>query len=361
MQCQLLSDRGGGLASAVLPLAQRVARSAEISILSPEPPCDEWSGPPVTRLSSIGPMIFGARAALLRLDTEIVHTHGLWSPLSAAALAWRRRSGRPTVVSPHGMLDAWALRKSAAKKRLALALYERSHLASAAFVHALNDAEAEAVRALGIRTPIAIMPNGVDSDPPRPVAPAFMDRPTLLFLGRLTPKKGVSELIAAFGLAAPRLPGWRLALAGWQDEAADYRAEAAASGADIVFPGPLFGDDKAAAYANASAFVLPSHSEGLPITVLEAWAAKCPVLMTRACNLPEGFINGAAAQIDTEPATMAEVLVRRLSDEGWRRATGVAGERLVRRAFGWDGIADTFVSLYEYALHGGVRPKVLHD
>ena len=306
-------------------------------------------------------MTFGTRATLRRLDTDIVHTHGLWTPLSAAALAWRRRTGRPTVVSPHGMLDAWALKKSAPKKRLALALYERAHLESASFVHVLNAAEAEALRSLGIRTPVAIVPNGVDPDPPRPAAPSFMDRPTLLFLGRLTPKKGVFELIAAFGQAASQLPGWRLALAGWQDQAADYRAEAAATGADIVFPGPLYGADKDAAYANAAAFVLPSYSEGLPITVLEAWAAGCPVLMTRACNLPEGFAEGAAAEISTEPAAMAEVLVRRLSDEGWREAAGAAGERLVRRDFGWDDIADTFIDLYAYALHGGTKPAALHD
>jgi poly(glycerol-phosphate) alpha-glucosyltransferase len=188
-----------------------------------------------------------------------------------------------------------------------------------------------------------------------------MDRPTLLFLGRITPKKGLSELIAAFARAAPRLPGWRLVIAGWNDNAGDVRAEAVATGADIVFPGPLFGEAKAAAYAGAAAFVLPSHSEGLPMTVLEAWAAGTPVLMTAACNLPEGFAAGAAAEIPLDPAGMADVFTKHLADAGWRAAAGAAGKQLVRRQFSWDGVAESFLALYEHALDRGPRPTVLHD
>ena len=63
------------------------------------------------------------------------------------------------------------------------------------------------------------------------------------------------------------------------------------------FPGPQFGTAKAAAYRRADAFVLPSLSEGLPMAILEAWAHEKPVLMTDACNLPEGFAARAAIRL----------------------------------------------------------------
>lgn len=360
LQCELLSRRGGGLPAAVLPVAERIATRATVTLLTPDLP-DISISASVVRLKAAGPLIVGAQRALVRIDPDIVHTHGLWTPLSAAAVGFRRRTGRPTIVSAHGMLDPWALRNSGAKKRLALAFFEHKHLAGATFLHALNTAEAEAIRATGLRTPVAIVPNGVDPDPPRPPAPDYMDRPTLLFLGRITPKKGVSQLIAAFTKAAGCLPRWRLAIAGWEDGAGSVREEAAASGADIVFPGPLYDDAKAAAYAHAAAFILPSRSEGLPMSVLEAWAAGTPVLMTAACNLPEGFAAGAAAEIPFDAAGMSDVLASRLSDAGWRCMASKAGPALVRRAFSWEGIADTFLALYEHALGRGPRPTVLHD
>ena len=358
LQCALLSRAGGGLPAAVLPVADRLARTDGVTLLTTAAP-EEPPRAPVRTLRARGPLVMGAGAALAAADPDMVHTHGLWTGLSAAALAWHRRSGRPHAVSPHGMLDPWALAKSRLRKRVVLTLFERAHLNDAAFIHALNAAEARAIRAAGLTAPIAIVPNGTDPAPPPPDRPAFMDRPTLLFLGRITPKKGVAELIAAFAAAA--LPGWRLALAGWEDDAGDIRARAAATGADIVFPGPLFGADKAAAYAHAAAFVLPSHSEGLPMTVLEAWAAGCPVLMTEACNLPEGFTAGAAARIGTDPGQLAQSLIRHLNDAAWRDRAGTAGRALVAERFDWDPIAATFRALYAHALGQGPRPDVFHD
>jgi poly(glycerol-phosphate) alpha-glucosyltransferase len=64
--------------------------------------------------------------------------------------------------------------------------------------------------------------------------------------------------------------------------------------------GPQFGADKEAPFAAAAAFVLSSFSEGLPMVVLEAWSYGLPVLMTRHCNLPEGFRNDAAIEISTD-------------------------------------------------------------
>ncbi|MFX8012207.1 glycosyltransferase, partial [Acinetobacter baumannii] len=66
---------------------------------------------------------------------------------------------------------------------------------------------------------------------------------------------------------------------------------------NVVFTGAQYGEDKRRTFAAATFFVLPSMSEGLPMSVLEAWAAGKPVLMTPECNLPAGFDSGAALEI----------------------------------------------------------------
>lgn len=356
IQCQWLSRRGGGLPAAILPVADRLKDVAVVVTADPPETSHPVALVTVKRRASVGASVGVLRDTAVRL----VHTHGLWSPLSLSAVIWRRLSGGSTIVSPHGMLDPWALSKSRLKKAFALRLVERAHMNNSVIVHALNTAEADTIRAAGITAPIAIVPNGVDPAPSVLPAPhPWMDRPTLLFLGRLHQKKGIAELIDAFALAASNLPGWQLAIAGWDDGQNDFRVRAAKSGAPILFPGPLFGDEKAAAYAHAAAFVLPSHSEGLPMTVLEAWAHGRPVFMTQACNLPEGFAAGAAAQIETNPRLMADALVAGLRNHAFLAAAGQAGQRLVAKQFTWDSVAEQFRALYAYALGESNEPGVI--
>src|SRR5262249_33235072 len=140
---------------------------------------------------------------------------------SADVVAWSRGT-KPYVISPHGMLDPWAIANSAFKKRIARFLYEDRHLREAACIHALCTAEAAAIRAFGLRNPICIIPNGVEmpQGAPKP-APVWLGTEAgarvLLYLGRLHPKKNVHGLLRAFAhLKAGRgLGDWRLVVAGW--------------------------------------------------------------------------------------------------------------------------------------------------
>lgn len=351
VQCSLLSRAGGGLPSAILPVAERLARPCVL--VTHEVP-EELQLAEVVRFP-VGVESLRIGRYLQVRNVELVHTHGLWSWLSLAAVDWRRRTKGPVIVSPHGMLDSWALSQGSVKKKVALSLFERRHLNGAACVHALNQAEYDAIRAAGITAPIAIIPNGVDVAPTLDlVPPSWMNRPTLLFLGRLHAKKGIAELIGAWTEAHKVLSGWQLALAGWDDGPNDFREQAARSGAPIVFPGALYGEEKDAAFAHCAAFVLPSHSEGLPMTVLEAWANGKPVMMTDACNLSEGFTAGAAARITTDPQAMARVLVAKLRDQSFLERAGVAGLQLVDSQFSWDAITSRFEALYDHVL--GIAP-----
>jgi glycosyltransferase involved in cell wall biosynthesis len=332
---------------------------------------DQWRPLEPQVFRAVGPRRLGyapdLAAALARGNHDVVHLHGLWQLLSAQATAWRRATGRPVMLSPRGMLDDWALKNAGLKKKVAAHLFERANLEGAACLHALNESEAAAMRAFGLTNPIAVIPNGADL-PARLMraAPGWMSadrRRTLLFLGRIHPKKGIRELLLAWARLKLRAPAvaasWRLALAGWDDgghmaELQRLATELDLQG-DVIFPGPLFGDAKAGALANAGAFVLPSFSEGLPMAVLEAWAYGRPVLMTEACNLPEGFTAEAAVRISTEPEALARELEMALNGPDLM-GMGARGRALVRERFTWGAIAQAHAEVYGWMRDGGPAP-----
>lgn len=306
--------------------------------------------------------------ALAEVHSDVLHLQGLWLYPSIAALRWRARTGGPVMISPHGMLDPWAMRNSAWKKHLALGLFERRNLSGAACLHALAESERAAIRALGLRAPVAVIPNGVDL----PTANFKLSRPTflegedrriLLFLGRIHPKKGLAETLHAWAQVLRDAPtvarDWVLVIAGWDDggHAEKLRRLAYELGVEtsVHFPGPIFGDQKARLFDAAGAFILASHSEGLPMAVLEAWANGCPVFMTQACNLPEGFAAGAAIEIPTNPVAMASILAHHLANPEFP-SVGAAGRNLVAERFSWDRVGQKLAAVYAWLAGRAPRP-----
>ena len=385
-----VSRHAGGLFNSVRRLLQTQALlpGATVEVLSV---ADEWTAADLAAWLPLAPQTFPARgpaslryapelgARLAALDPDLVRVDGLWDYPSAVAGSWSRRMRRPGMVAPRGMLDEWALRQWRVKKRVLGWLYEHAHLRGAACVHALCVPELRACRAFGLRNPVAVVPNGIDLPAPGSCAPLGLPqaegRKVLLYLGRLHPKKGLPNLLAAW--AALRLPQpspWVLAIAGWDQgghEAALQRqatelgipwavggAEAgAAAPCSLVFLGPRFEADKDATYARADAFVLPSFSEGLPMVVLEAWAHAKPVLMTPECNLPEGFAAAAALRVETTVDSLERGLRQLLEMSPADRAQmGARGRELVAERFTWPQVARQMHEVQGWLLGGGPRP-----
>lgn len=328
-----------------------------------------WHGANVCICPRIGPRSFGfaprLHPALDEAQLDVLHTHGLWMYPSVAAVRWRTRWRRPLVVSPHGMLDPWAVHNAGWKKRMASHLFERHHLGGAACLHALNEAEYRAIRSFGLRNPVAIIPNGIEL-PGEMRKPVTSDRDrVLLFLGRLHPKKGLANLLRAWARAQNSASRdgyrWRLVIAGWDQAGHESElrrlSDELALGATVSFSGPQFGERKVAAFTHADAFVLPSLSEGLPIAVLEAWSYALPVLMTPECNLQEGFASGAAISLgrDVESIEAQLLALQSLSDQ-LRRDMGLRGRRLVEAHFNWPEIAESMSRVYRWLTAGGERP-----
>lgn len=313
-------------------------------------------------------------AAVLASAPELVHLHGLWrSPTRIAPKL--RRAGLPVLIAPHGMLDPGALAISRRKKTLVWHLWERRALQSARCLQALCPAEAQAIRALLPAAPIAVIPNGVQL--PTALAPAEgsalppplwaevipAGAPVLLFFGRFHAKKGLEPLLQAWQAVASAAvrSGWWLALVGFGDHGALQRRVVAAQARgelpQLFVGGPAFTDHKAAVLHGASAFVLPSFSEGLPMAALEAMAHQLPCLLSAACNLPEAYSAAAALAAEPEPTALAATLQRLFAlSPGERAALGAAGRALVAERYSWPRVAAQTRQLYQWILAGGAPP-----
>ncbi|MGO8676427.1 MAG: glycosyltransferase [Limisphaerales bacterium] len=314
-------------------------------------------------------------AALIGCQPDVIHCHGLWGYHVRACSISAAQTRRPYVVSPQGMLTDWELRHSFWKKKLALWTYQGMHLRRAACLHAVSESEYLHFRKMGLRNPVCQIPNGVDlpaaDGDQGKLAPPWSGKvdsgkKVLLFLGRINRKKGVGFLIDAWGAAvrrkAPGTRDWTLVVAGWsqfghQDEF-EEQVNAAGLTRSILFSGPFFGQAKLGALRNADAFVLPSQDEGLPSAVLEAWMHRRPVLMTRQCNLPEGFEAGGAIAAEPSAESLCTALesLLAMSDEQ-RQEMGAKGYRLAKEKFSSRVVAEKMKAVYEWLLGGGPPPS----
>ncbi|MGO4726633.1 glycosyltransferase [Inquilinus sp. 2KB_23] len=375
-----LSD--GGPPTALRLLCEATRRSQAISLgvfaLERDAGSDRqgWGDVPIHLSPVRGPRSFGysrsLQAALRESDADLLHVHGLWMYTSIVAKQWAARTRKPYLVSPHGMLDPWALANRGWKKRIAMRMYEDTHLRGASCLHALCESEAQSIRALGLTAPICRVPNGaVLPDQAllrsewRTRLPA--DARILLYLGRLTPKKGPAPLIRAWATLDPAARSespWHLVFVGPGSEAYCAELQALASalgvGESVHFIGPLYGEDKVTTLASADAFILPSFSEGMPNAALEAWAHGLPSLLTPQCNLPEGFEHGAALSIDPNEPAIADGLRRLMGmTDDERKAMGARGRALVASRFSWPVVASQFEDVYRWLLGLQAQPEIV--
>jgi poly(glycerol-phosphate) alpha-glucosyltransferase len=378
-----ISHQSGGLFTSVRPLAQalRAEPGLELQVLGL---ADEATVADLPGWAPVRPVVYpgwhrwllrysrGLSRAVDDLDVDLVHTHNIWLYPAIATARWGRRTRKPYMVTARGMLTPASLRISRWKKVLAGPLYANAYLRGAACLHALSTTEAQAFRSLGLVNPICVIPNGVELPQPDDggrapwASEGRPGRKHLLYLGRLARVKNLPALLRAWQAlqegAASQAREWRLVLAGYGQRGHDrqLREQVRKTGLEdsVLFCGPLWGADKAAAYRSAHGFVLPSFGEGLPVAVLEAWAYGLPVVMTEESGLPEGFAAGAALKIGLAAPDIARGLEQLMSmSEAERKEMGARGRALAQARFNWPLIARQMIEVYSWLAGGGPKPE----
>jgi glycosyltransferase involved in cell wall biosynthesis len=298
-----------------------------------------------------------------------VHIHGIWQEHCLVAASLARSFEKPYIISAHGMLDRWALSNKNVKKVVYSWLFENRNLRGAACLHALTRTEADDYTRAGLRRPMVVIPNGIEV--PAQIHrerfiqafPHLRGKRLILFLGRIHYKKGLDILCRAWQKVSARWPYGHLVLAGPDFENTRTQAERLiadlGSGASVTFTGMLAGDLKWSALAAADVFVLPSYSEGLSVSVLEAMGTGKPVIVSAQCNVPEVQTEGCGWEIQPVESELEAAIEEFRNIAAPRLADmGANGRRVVHERYSWRTIGQRMAEVYAWA-GGGRQPDFL--
>lgn len=295
-------------------------------------------------------------------EYDIIHTHTLFAPLISFTHNLCRFHKIPYIITPHGMLDPWALAYKAWKKQLYYTRFERPALKNASIIQVLTTAEAEQVNKLGFDQ-TAIIPNGID---PKDFAtlpnsemfyqqyPHLRGKKLILFLGRIDPKKGLNLLAPAFAKIHTTFPNTHLIIAGpdsigFTPTVQSYFAKAKCLDA-VTFTGMLTGPIKYAVLAVADLYVAPSYSEGFSISVLEGMASGLPCIITTGCNFPESASVQAAHIVNADAVAIADALIHCLQHPEEAKAMGARARQFIFEHYTWNQIASNLMQVYQTIL-----------
>ena len=309
------------------------------------------------------------RFSKLLQSADGLHIHGIWDEHCCASGSLARSSGKPYIVSVHGMLERWAVEHKWLKKRLYSLLIERPNLRDAACLHALTRAELEDYRRYGLKNPVAIIPNGVDVPPVAnpeiflQANPQLRGKRLVVFLSRIHYKKGLDILCKAWCNLHRKFVDAHLVLAGPDVENTRSAVQACIHelgiDASVSFTGMLRDGMKWSALAAAELFVLPSYSEGFSVAVLEAMGMGVPVVISRPCNFPEVENEGCGFVIDANAAELQDALSHLLNaSHSDLMQMGERGRQLVAARYTWSVIGRQISALYDWVL-GGPEPTTV--
>jgi glycosyltransferase involved in cell wall biosynthesis len=344
------TQKGGGVAAVALPLHQA---------LSALGPCYHL----LFEQADPGSRVLCDDRAWRELDNAswpgLMHVHGLWFPFEVRACHQALKKGLKLVVSPHGMLDPWALKQKSWKKKIAWHLYQKRLLNKADLLIVNSEREREHVLKLGIRTDIVVIPNGVDMDAQQGEFKRQRSERTVLFLSRIAPGKGLTELLEAWH-RIPNKRGYTLRLVGYAQ--ADYGQKIQGLigrlglSNCVSMEGPLYGREKWQAFHDADYFVLPSHSENFAIVVAEALTAGLPVITTDQTPWGRLIDDGAGWICGITSEEVERALVNAIALEQEQRELMGERARAISKDYDWNTIVSRYRDVYDWLQGAGKKP-----
>ena len=283
---------------------------------------------------------------------DIVHVNCCWMPACAAVQRIAQKHGYKVVLTPHGMLEPWIIKRHYWTRKVpALLLYQKAAVRKADCIQSTAESERDNLLKLGYNSNIKVVRLGIDADGIE-MKRSWKKTRQILFLSRVHVKKGINFLIEAAAALRSELQGYKILVAGEGD--ADYVAEMKRMIADnglqdiVQLVGGVYGDEKWRLFQTSDFFVLPTHSENFGLAIAESLASGTPVITT--VGTPWHDLNdtnsGAWIEIGTQP--LVETLRRflALSDDELE-AMGRNGRRLIEEKYSAHVMAKEMMKVYE--------------
>ncbi len=237
----------------------------------------------------------------LQPSTDIIVTHGCWQFPTRLGRALQKKGFRWIYV-PHGMLEPWSMQHKRWKKWLYFKLVENRLSKQANVVRAVGAAEQQNLYKVFGKS-VVLVENGVKipaTVPQKQIAPI-----RFLFMARLHFKKGIVPLVQAWHQVMKDQQHLQLVIAG-PDEG-ELTAIQPFFTDNIQYVGAVYGEEKKQLLATSHYYVLPSLSEGFPVSVLEAMSYGCIPIITEGCNFSTVFHQKLGYQIESNVASIATI------------------------------------------------------
>lgn len=302
-------------------------------------------------------------AVLLATPCDVIHAHGLWGMTGIYAARAKAVHKNKLIVSPHGMLADDALRYSPWRKKIFSVLLQNRALAAADLFHATSAAEVDDIRRAGWMQPVALIPPGIEVADAQVTAPQKLRM--ILYVGRIHPIKRLGDMLDVWRELSQQHPLWRIRIVGPDDsaEALYLKKRIVLEKLErINIEPPLFGVDKATAYAEADLFVLPTQSENFAMVVAEALAHGVPVICSKGAPWADLETErcGWWTDIGPEPLRVAMNTALQLPRPILRQM-GARGRAWMARDFSWSSVAQKLDRTYQWLVQGGDRPDFIKE
>ena len=302
---------------------------------------------------------------------DVVHLHRLYRFSTLVGAQQAIRTGIPFLISPHGVLLPYHLRRRWLRKK-AYDLLQRNILDNAVAVHYTSDYELQAAQPLQLAPRPVMVSAGINPDnfahlPKRGCFtarhPELLGKRLVVFLGRVARQKGLDLLIDAFEgvartlntahlvIAGPDAEGYGATVSGW------LRRKNLLHRATIV--GPLYGDEKLELMVDTDVWVLPSYAENFGIAVVEALACRLPVVISDRIGIQKDVASAQAGiVVRCNSKELSEAILAILSDQSKARLLGEAGFQLAMSRFTWMSTASKMMDLYSEVAKAGRHESI---
>lgn len=291
------------------------------------------------------------------LHPDIVHVNSCWELLSSYTVFWAKKKNYPVLITTHGMLEPWVIRKNYWTRKLpALLLYQKKALKMADSLVATAESERKNLLIANYNPNVGLVPNGVIMDDIS-LKDSWRPNKVILFLALLRPNKGADLLIKAVKELEKELAGYRVIIAGTGEDGyvnslkelvRDLNLE------DMVsFPGGIYGNEKWELYQKADIFILPTLNENFGIVIAESLASGTPVITTKGAPWPELEEWNCGWWVERDVASFVRALDEflKFSVEELEQM-GRNGRRLVEARYSSRKVAEEMVRLYESLTKG---------
>lgn len=297
---------------------------------------------------------------------DLIQIQSIWALHYHRLIKLARKLKIPYIITPRGMLEPWSLSQKKWKKKLAWHVYQKNDMQNAACIYTTADMEAHHIRELGIKVPLSVIPNGIETDGYNCRTTKEGVKKQVLFLSRIHKKKGIELLIEAWGRIIKYFDRWNLLIVGNGEsdyiESLNVLIRNKSLQDSVIISEPVFGVEKIKLYTESLLFCLPSYSENFGMVIAEAMSCGVPAITTTNC--PWEILNETKTGwcIDLSVGNLESTLREAMSMEmDSLFEMGQRASKLVYDNYNYKNVALKTKDLYEWILTNKNKPSSVYE